>query len=30
MISEKVSSVLEDKITVIKNGEKSIYLVGPI
>ncbi|WP_431844665.1 hypothetical protein [Peribacillus simplex] len=30
MINEKVAMILEDKINVIKNGEKSIYLVGPI
>jgi len=30
MINEKVALILEDKINVIKNGEKSIYLVGPI
>lgn len=30
MINEKVALILEDKINVIKSGEKSIYLVGPI
>ena len=30
MINEKVTLILEDKINVIKSGEKSLYLVGPI
>jgi GTP cyclohydrolase II len=30
MINEQVVSILKDKISVIKSGEKSIYLVGPI
>lgn len=30
MINEKVVSLLKEKINVIKNNDKSIYLVGPI
>jgi len=30
MINEKVVSILKEKINVIKNNDKSIYLVGPI